>query len=235
MSQRSGNRVRLIALAAVTAVLAGCGTSAPRPEGARNSEVAPAATRAGSTPSALDGALAAAPPVEVPARAATLHARALAAMETGDWLTARIELEQLIAEFPAYPGPYVNLAIVFRQEDRADEAEHALEQALALAPNHAAANNELGVIKRRRGEFAAAEAAYRRALQIDPDYALAHYNLGVLLDLYLRREAEAIEHYESYQALASVPDEEVGRWVVDLKRRLGQPDEAARVAREGGL
>ena len=80
----------------------------------------------------------------------------------------------------------------------------------------------------------AAEAAYRRAIAADPDYALAHYNLGVLLDLYLRREAEALEQYEAYQALVSAPDEEVGRWVVDLRRRLGMADETARVAREVG-
>jgi Tfp pilus assembly protein PilF len=161
-----------------------------------------------------------------------LHSRALSAIEAGDWLAAQVELEQLIAEFPAYPGPWVNLAIVFRQEARSTEALSAIERALALAPNHPAANNELGVLERKRGDFAAAESAYRRAIAADPDYALAHYNLGVLLDLYLRREAEALEHYEAYQLLVPAPDEEVGRWVVDLKRRLGTPDATARVARE---
>ena len=103
-----------------------------------------------------------------------------------------------------------------------------------VAPDHPAANNEFGVLARQRGEFAEAEAAYRRAIDSDPAYALAHYNLGVLLDLYLRREAEALEQYEAYQALVPAPDEEVGRWVVDLRRRLGMSDETARVAREAG-
>jgi tetratricopeptide (TPR) repeat protein len=155
-------------------------------------------------------------------------------MRSADWVAARVELEQLIAEFPAFPGPYVNLAIVLRQDERAAEAESALEQALEIAPDHPAANNEIGMLARRRGEFDAAEAAYRRAISSDPGYALAHYNLGVLLDLYLRREAEALEQYEAYQALVPAPDEEVGRWVVDLRRRLGMTDETARVAREVG-
>ena len=67
-----------------------------------------------------------------------------------------------------------------------------------------------------------------------PLRCVALFNLGVLLDLYLRREAEALEQYEAYQALVPAPDEEVGRWVVDLRRRLGMADETARVAREVG-
>lgn len=232
MSLQSGSAPRLLALAALLATLAGCGSSTPRPERAR-SETAPSSLPSGGE--ALS-ALAATPlpPVEVPERAAALHSRALAAMRSGDWIAAQTELEQLIAEFPVFPGPYVNLAIVLRQDEREAEAESALEQALEIAPDHPAANNEIGMLARQRGDFDEAEAAYRRAISSDPGYALAHYNLGVLLDLYLRREAEALEQYEAYQALVPAPDEEVGRWVVDLRRRLGIADETARVAREVG-
>jgi tetratricopeptide (TPR) repeat protein len=229
---RSIEAPRLLALATLLALLAGCGSSAPRPERTRNDDNTVALPTGGEAVTALEGTPL--PPAEVPERAAALHSRALAAMESGNWIAAQIELEALIAEFPAFPGPYVNLAISLREDARAAEAESALEQALALAPNHPAANNELGMLARKRGEFAEAEAAYRRAIDSDPSYALAHYNLGVLLDLYLRREAEALEQYEAYQALAPAPDEEVGRWVVDLRRRLGMSDETARVAREGG-
>ncbi len=232
MSLRSIEAPRLLALAALLATLAACGTSAPRPERARNDENVVALPSGGQAVAELEGTPL--PPIEVPERAAALHSRALAAMGSGNWIAAQIELEALIAEFPAFPGPYVNLAIALREDSRAAEAESALEQALTLAPNHPAANNEFGMLARKRGEFAEAEAAYRRAIESDPAYALAHYNLGVLLDLYLRREAEALEQYEAYQALVPAPDEEVGRWVVDLRRRLGMSDETARVAREVG-
>lgn len=232
MSLQSGKAPRLLTLATLLALLAGCGTSAPRPERARNDENTVALPSGDAAVADLENTPL--PTVEVPERAAALHSRALAAMENGDWLAAKVDLEQLIAEFPAFPGPYVNLAIVLRQDERADEAESALGQALAIAPGHAAANNELGLLARKRGEFVEAEAAYRRAIESDPGYALAHYNLGVLLDLYLRREAEALEQYEAYQMLMPAPDDEVGRWVVDLRRRLGIADDAARVARDGG-
>jgi tetratricopeptide (TPR) repeat protein len=86
---------------------------------------------------------------------------------------------------------------------------------------------------REDGEFAAAEQAYRRALETDPQHALAHYNFGVLLDIYLRRTAEALEQYELYQGSLAEPNEIVGRWIIDLRRRVGSTD-AARVAQEAG-
>jgi hypothetical protein len=54
----------------------------------------------------------------------------------------------------------------------------------------------------------------------------------VLLDIYLRRTAEALEHYESYQSTLAQPNETVARWIIDLRRRVGN-GEAARVAQEG--
>jgi Flp pilus assembly protein TadD len=155
-------------------------------------------------------------------------------MYAEDWFQAEVEFEQLIVEYPAYPGPYVNLAILYRRDNRVAEAEASLNRALAIAPDHPAANSELGVLYRERGDFAEAESAYRRAIDGDPSYALAYYNLGVLYDLYLKREAEALEHYEAYLSLAAEPDAAVERWVVDLRRRLGLPAETAQVAQENG-
>ena len=140
---------------------------------------------------------------------------------------------QLTAQQPAYPGPHVNLAIVYLHDGRRDDARKALERALAIEPGHAAANTQLGILLREEGKFAEAEQAYRRALATDPQHALAHYNFGVLLDIYLRRTAEALEHYELYQASLTEPNETVGRWIIDLRRRVGN-GEAARVAQEDG-
>jgi Tfp pilus assembly protein PilF len=139
----------------------------------------------------------------------------------------------LALEHPDYPGPHVNLALVYLNDGRRDDARAALERALTLDAGHAAANTQLGILLREDGEFAAAEAAYRRALESNPEHGLAHYNLAVLLDLYLRRTAEALEHYEAYQASLDVPNETVARWIIDLRRRVGNAD-AARVAQEDG-
>lgn len=206
-------------------------SEAPRAETARRSERASRAEgRAAESAVAGEETTVAEVPVEV----AEAFDRAVAAMQRGDSLEAELELEQLVFTHPEYPGPWVNLAILYRRGGRADEAADALTTALGIAPDHAVANNELGVLLREQGDFAAAEAAYRRAIESEPGYALARYNLAVLLDLYLNREEEALRLYTSYQQLLPQPDAEVGRWIVDLSRRLGIPEETVQLAQDDG-
>jgi Tfp pilus assembly protein PilF len=168
----------------------------------------------------------------VPEAAAAAYTRAVAAMRAENWAEAELELEQLTLEHPVYPGPHVNLALVYLHDGRRDDARTELELALGVDPGHAVANTQLGVLLREDGKFEEAEAAYRRALETNPDHSLAHYNLGVLLDLYLRRPAEALAHYEAYQGTLAEPNETVGRWIIDLRRRVGNGGDAARVAQE---
>lgn len=170
-------------------------------------------------------------PDAVPEAATAGYARAMTAMRAENWLQAELELEQLTKEFPTYPGPFANLALVYLKDKRLDDARAALDRALAIDPGHAAANTQLGILLREQGKFQDAERAYRKALATDPNHALAHYNLGVLLDVYLRKPAEAAEQYELYQASLATPDEKVGRWIVDLRRRAGNGNDAARVAK----
>jgi len=183
-----------------------------------------------------DRAAAAAPGAAVepiPEAVSAANGRAVAAMRAENWLQAELELEQLTKEYSGYPGPFVNLALVYLKDGRRDDARAALDRALAIDPGHAAANTQLGVLLREEGKFQDAERAYRKALATDPNHALAHYNLGVLLDVYLRKPAEALEHYELYQSSLAAPDETVGRWIVDLRRRSGSGNgnDAARVAK----
>ena len=93
----------------------------------------------------------------VPEAAAAAYQRALAAMRAESWLEAELELEQLTLEHPSYPGPHVNLALVYLHDARRDDAREALERALALEPGHAAANTQLGILLREEGKFAEAE------------------------------------------------------------------------------
>ena len=178
-----------------------------------------------------DGADPSADQDSIPEAALSSYERALSAMEEADLVEAELELEHLILEYRDYAGPYVNLAILYRENERYEDAEEVLQLALDLHPEHSAANNQLGILRRSQGRFADAEAAYERAIAADPEYALAYMNLGILLDVYLRRPADALANYESYQALLTEPDRAVAGWIVDLRRRLGSA-ESQRVAQE---
>ena len=215
--------------AADAAPVTSAATEATRPATNAKAESASSGRRGrrGEPPPAADPATA-----PIPAAAQSAYDRALTAMRTQDWLRAESELGQLTREYPGYPGPQVNLAIVYRNEKRPADARAALDRALAIDPKHAAANNELGILLRETGKFEEAERAYRRAIETDPGYALAHYNLGVLLDVYLRRGAEAIEQYEAYQSTLAEPDKKVAGWLIDLRRRFGNG--TPQVAKENG-
>lgn len=147
--------------------------------------------------------------------------QAVTAMQQGPQDNALELLDELAAEYPALPGPWVNMGIVHAAAGRDAEAEAAFRRALAADPAHAIAHAELGIVLRRQGRFSEADDAYRAALESDPDYALAWRNRGVLLDLYLGRPAEALECYERYLALVggAEADEQVARWVAELRLR----------------
>jgi tetratricopeptide (TPR) repeat protein len=193
------------ALGAAARVLAGCAGAPPA-----------------STPSAQQAARpAAAADAAVPEAVARLHAEALGLLEAGSFDAAEPLLLEMVAAAPRLAGPRINLALLYLHTGRLEQAQAALEAALAQQPQNAAARTELGVVLRMRGRFAQAEAAYLAALAADPGCANAHYNLGVLYDLYLRRPADALAHYERYQALAG-GDALVAKWIADLSRRQGE-------------
>lgn len=168
--------------------------------------------------------------VEIPPEAASRYATAIAFLESGDAQRAEAELQGFVRQYPGYPGPWVNLAIIYYGSGRAEAAVDAVDRALRLDPDHPAALNQLGILHREAGQFAEAEAAYLKAITVKPGYALAHFNLGVLNDLYLGRPDEALSHYREYQALTGGRDETVEKWIVDLARRV---EAGARTAQAG--
>ena len=203
----------------VALALAGCASAPPR------SPAAPAAAPVG-TERASD------PAAAVPEALASAYDRAVQALASGNYTEAELELEALVLEYPDFAGPYVNLAIIYMHDGRQADAEEALTRALELDPASAPANNQLGILRRQQGQFADAERAYEAAIAADPDYALAYLNLGVLLDLYLKRGADALASYERYQALRGSEDETVAKWIIDLRRRVGAADSTAQLAKD---
>ena len=164
--------------------------------------------------------------VEYPAPATNSYARALGYMDAGEDSRAVQELEKLRSEYPEYGGPSVNLGIIHGRNGRPDAAEEAFRRAVEVCTSCASAYNELGILQRQQGRFEEAEQSYLHAIEADPEYALAYFNLGLLYDLYQRRSELALQYYEDY--LERAPDakdaDTVRKWIVDLQRRIGQPE-----------
>jgi len=165
---------------------------------------------------------------EVPPEAQTLYERAVAVMAAGDYLEAQIRLQEFLLRYPDYPGAHVNLAIIFAANGDDTAAEGSITDALIIDPEHAPALNQLGMLLRRQGKFPEAEAAYLKAVTASPEYALAHYNLGVLHELYMRKNDAALEDFKRYQELGE-EDQQVAKWITDLKRRTGGNRKTANV------
>lgn len=165
---------------------------------------------------------------QTPAVVLTLYEQAVAVMAAGDDVDAQLRFAEFLLRYPNYPGAHVNLAILQARAGDDLQAESSIQAALALDPTYAPALNQLGMLRRRQGRFDDAEDAYLRALEVRPDYALAHYNLGVLNELYLQRLQAALLHFERYQSLGG-DDEQVEKWIADLKRRLESNQRTANV------
>ena len=166
---------------------------------------------------------------ELPPAALTMFEQAAASMAGGDYVEAELRFKELLLQHPGLPAAHTNLAIIHNNNGNDSAARAEIDAALAADPEFAPALNQSGVLFRKNGNFEAAEAAYMKAVTVSPGYALAHYNLGVLNELYLQRFDIALQHYEQYQDLAG-SDEQVDRWIADLRRRVASNQSSANVA-----
>lgn len=171
-------------------------------------------------PAAETGAKEQAAESKVDPKALAANEAALSAMRNGDDTGAEKLFLQMTKDFPAYSGPYANLGIVYFRSGKMEKAEPAFLYSLELNPNNAVSLNYLGIINRNKGQFKEAYAFYDKALQADPDYAYAHRNFGILLELYMGKLNEAMDHYKRYQELSKEEDQEVKKWIADLGRRV---------------
>lgn len=129
---------------------------------------------------------------------------------------------------PELAGPHANLGLIHRQAGKTAEAVAELEKAVQLSPQRAELHGQLGLAYRMNGEFAKARAAYERAIALDAAYAPAVLNLGILHDLYLWDGERALELYERYMQLTPGGDEQVKRWISDLRNRSQKKSAAQR-------
>jgi len=165
------------------------------------------------------------PPPEPTAPAAPdpsddLYRIAIDSARSGDAEAAAEQFQILVEMKPDYPRAQTNLGLQLMRLERFDEARAALELAIEQDKNDAVAYNHLGVLARRDGQFDQALDYYNKAIEADPDYAAAHLNRGILLDLYMRDWPAALEEYQRYQSLLDSPNDQVEKWIIDIKRRI---------------
>ncbi len=155
-----------------------------------------------------------------PDKASQEFVRITKMMEEGNLRDAELELLQFAYDYPKFSGPYINLGIIYMKTDRPERAERAFELAIERNLQNPVAYNQLGILLRQEGRFAESEEAYRMATEADPMYALAYLNRGVLLDLYLQRPEQALLEYEHYLQLVGQENEQVNKWVAEVRLRV---------------
>jgi tetratricopeptide (TPR) repeat protein len=228
--------IRLGCLLAASATLAACATIG-NPEQSPSPAPAPAAPAGAQvvTPAAVPAKAAAAapavakpelPPISPAVQRAFDSARqALAAGQTAE---AERGFVALTKSNPELAGPHANLGLIHRQAGRTADAVAALEKAVQLSPQRADLHNQLGISYRLAGDFRKAKASYEQSISIDATYAPAVLNLGILYDLYLWDGVRALELYDRYLQLAPGGDDQVKRWISDLRNRSSQKNAAQR-------
>lgn len=157
---------------------------------------------------------------KVDPKAATAYASALASMAAGKTSRAEDQFQKIIKDYPEFSGPHTNLGIMYFRAEKIEQAKTSFANALKLNPNSVVSLNHMGIISRGEGKFKEAHSYYTRALQADPDYGYAHLNIGILLELYMGKLPEALEHYKRYQELNKKEDKKVKGWIIDLERRV---------------
>lgn len=110
--------------------------------------------------------------------------------------------QDLIEEFPQYPEPFNNLAVLYGMQGQYDKARAVLEMALHTHPSYAVAYENLGDVYSRM-----ASQAYEKALQMDNKKPAGQPNLKLLTEL--RGAPEPVRLAVSKPVEASKPADKV--------------------------
>lgn len=94
----------------------------------------------------------------------------------------------LTEDFPEYPEPYNNLAVLYAQQGQYDRARSVLEMAIRTDPRYATAHENLGDIYAKL-----ASQAYDKALQLDKANAGAQTKLGLIKELLSSAPAKGVK------------------------------------------
>jgi len=135
-------------------------------------------------------------PVAFAALAVLLAASSLlTGAQNACWKEPEAFYERTLRYAPGSIRATVNLANIYKEKGRAEEAVVLYNKVLAQRPDHAMALSNLANIYRDQGRGEEAEALYGQAQEAEPDYALSYNNQGNVYEDSGRHE-EAILMYK---------------------------------------
>ena len=105
--------------------------------------------------------------------------RGIVETDQGEVDAALATFQGLTQDYPELPEPHNNLAVIFAQQGRYEDAKSALELALAASPDYAIAHENLGDIYTR---LAAGE--YDKAMALDKTNKSAQAKLALVRELF---------------------------------------------------
>ncbi len=158
-------------------------------------------------------------------KAASAFAEAMIFIQQGEVDRGEAVLKQLQASYPYYVAPTLNLAILYSQTDRAQEALSVLRNTPITDDCQLLVT--LARLLRHAHAFDEAEQAYLACLDKQPDHEYARFNLGILYELYLGDLPAALVQFKHYQQVAHSPDQRVAGWISDLSRRIDTNNQIA--------
>jgi Flp pilus assembly protein TadD len=97
------------------------------------------------------------------------------------WRDELVLWEDAARKSPAKLRPRLQLAALYLQRGRAEDALREARNAVTLEPASAEAWNSLGVVLRRQGRIDEAMASYAAAVRLKPTFAEARYNAALVL------------------------------------------------------
>lgn len=103
-------------------------------------------------------------------------------LELGEYDRAAASYKKVIKIEPAFIPGYINLADVYRVQNKDEEGMKVLRQALNIAPESAAAHHALGLLMIRTGEQKKTLHHLRKAAILAPENARYSYVYGVALN-----------------------------------------------------
>jgi len=140
--------------------------------------------------------------------------------QMNDYLNKAVEAYGKAIELKSnYAPANYEIALVYDQQGKTNEAISKMENSLQLVPQDTGVIFQLGVLYYKTSQFDKAKAALAKAVSLDPNFSNARYFLGLLLDTEGNKSA-AIEQFEKIAELN--PDNKLVQQIL-TNLKVGKP------------